>query len=171
MSDGLLWSVTHASGSSVPAPNNPTSSAANSRGKLEISFATAELFAYPQLYTNVHYSDGGDHAPPTPVHRHELLLRLRASSRTSPNLRGRPVAVIPTDAETTACIAASYEAKAFGVKTGTPVWEARKLCPGIVCVVADHKRYVVMHNRVAGRPSAPSSRSIVSCPSTRCHVG
>jgi DNA polymerase-4 len=65
-----------------------------------------------------------------------------------PKLRHRPVAVIPTDAETTACIAASYEAKAFGVKTGTPVWEARKLCPGIVCVVANHKRYVVMHNRV-----------------------
>ena len=65
-----------------------------------------------------------------------------------PELRGRPVAVIPTEAETTACIAASYEAKAFGVKTGTPVWEARKLCPGIRCVVADHRRYVVMHNRV-----------------------
>ena len=42
-----------------------------------------------------------------------------------PHLRGRPVAVIPTDAETTACIAASYEAKAFGVRTGTPVWQAR----------------------------------------------
>ncbi len=65
-----------------------------------------------------------------------------------PELRGRPVAVIPTDAETTACIAASYEAKAFGVKTGTPVWEARKRCPGIACVVADHKRYVVAHNRI-----------------------
>jgi DNA polymerase-4 len=58
------------------------------------------------------------------------------------------VAVIPTDAETTACIAACYRAKARGVRTGTPVWEARKLCPGIVCVVADHRRYVVMHNRV-----------------------
>jgi DNA polymerase IV len=65
-----------------------------------------------------------------------------------PQLRGKPVAVIPTDAETTACIAASYEAKAFGVKTGTAVWEARKLCPGIVCIVADHRRYVVMHNRI-----------------------
>src|SRR5829696_9993103 len=68
--------------------------------------------------------------------------------QAKPELRNRPVAVIPTNAETTACIAASYEAKAFGVKTGTPVWEARKLCPGIVCVVANHKRYVVMHNRV-----------------------
>ena len=35
-----------------------------------------------------------------------------------PRLRGRPVAVIPTEAETTVCIAASHEAKQFGVKTG-----------------------------------------------------
>jgi DNA polymerase-4 len=65
-----------------------------------------------------------------------------------PHLRDRAVAVIPTDAETTACIAACYRAKACGVRTGTPVWEARKLCPGIVCIVADHKRYVVVHNRI-----------------------
>lgn len=65
-----------------------------------------------------------------------------------PHLRGRPVAVIPTEAETTSCIAASYEAKQYGVKTGTPVWEARKLCPGIVCVPANHTRYVLMHNRI-----------------------
>ncbi len=66
-----------------------------------------------------------------------------------PKLRYRPVAVIPTDAETTACIAASYEAKAFGIKTGTPVWEARKLSKGtVVFVVADHRRYVTMHNRI-----------------------
>ncbi len=66
-----------------------------------------------------------------------------------PKLRYRPVVVIPTDAETTACIAASYEAKAFGIKTGTPVWEARKLSRGTaIFIVANHKRYVTMHNRV-----------------------
>jgi DNA polymerase-4 len=65
-----------------------------------------------------------------------------------PKLRYRPVAVIPTEAETTACIAASYEAKAFGIKTGTPVWEARKLCPKVTFIVANHRRYVVMHNRI-----------------------
>jgi DNA polymerase-4 len=65
-----------------------------------------------------------------------------------PALRGRPVAVIPTEAETTFCIAASYEAKKFGVRTGTPVWEARRLCPGLVCVHADHRRYVTVHNRI-----------------------
>ena len=69
-----------------------------------------------------------------------------------PKLRYRPVAVIPTQAETTACIAASYEAKAFGVKTGTPVWEARKLCPKIVFVVAGHRRCATTEYR-RGRSS------------------
>ena len=32
-------------------------------------------------------------------------------------LRGRPVAVVPMVTDSTCCIAASYEAKAFGVKT------------------------------------------------------
>ena len=60
----------------------------------------------------------------------------------------RPVAVVPVKAETTSCIAACYMAKKLGVRTGTPVWEARKLCPGIVFCVADHKKYVITHNRV-----------------------
>lgn len=88
-----------------------------------------------------------------------------------PRLRYRPVAVIPTDAETTACIAASYEAKAFGVKTGTPVWEARKLCPGIQFVVADHRRYVVMHNRVvAAVGSVVPIESVMSIDEMSCRL-
>jgi DNA polymerase IV len=66
----------------------------------------------------------------------------------NPRLRGRPVAVIPVETESTCAIAASYEAKAFGVKTGTPVYEARKKCPGLVCVLARHNRYVEFHNRI-----------------------
>ncbi len=65
-----------------------------------------------------------------------------------PALRGKPVAVVPVDASTTFCIAASYEAKAFGVKTGTPAWEARKLCPKIIFKEARHREYVTMHNRI-----------------------
>lgn len=64
-----------------------------------------------------------------------------------PELRGRPVGVVPMLAETTCCIAASYEAKAFGVKTGTQVSEARKLCPSIVFVEARHAEYVRIHHR------------------------
>jgi DNA polymerase IV len=65
----------------------------------------------------------------------------------NPSLRGRPVGVVPMKAETTCCIAASYEAKAFGVKTGTRVSDARLMCPGIVFVVAVHAKYVTMHHR------------------------
>jgi DNA polymerase-4 len=65
-----------------------------------------------------------------------------------PELRGKPIVVIPTEAETTGCIAASYEAKAFGIKAGTPVWLARERCPHIICVLSDHRRYVIMHNRI-----------------------
>jgi len=65
-----------------------------------------------------------------------------------PELRGRPVAVVPMLADSTSCIAASYEAKAFGVKTGTPVWEAKRLCPGLVFVAGNHRRYVQMHHRI-----------------------
>jgi DNA polymerase-4 len=51
-------------------------------------------------------------------------------------------------ADTTVCIAASYEAKAFGVKTGTVVAEAKRMCPGIVLVEARHEIYVDYHHRV-----------------------
>lgn len=66
----------------------------------------------------------------------------------TPTLRGRPVAVAPVDAETTCCIAASYEAKAFGVRTGTPVREARRLCPDIVIRLARPELYVRWHHRL-----------------------
>ncbi len=65
-----------------------------------------------------------------------------------PELRNRPVAVVPVKAETTCAIAASYEAKAFGVRTGTQVAEARRLCPGIVLVEARHEIYVEYHKRI-----------------------
>jgi DNA polymerase-4 len=64
------------------------------------------------------------------------------------NLRGRPVGVVPVDAETTSLIAASYEAKAFGVNTGTLVRDARRMCPGIEIRVARPERYVYWHHRL-----------------------
>lgn len=65
-----------------------------------------------------------------------------------PALRGKPVIVVPVKTDSTCAIAASYEAKAYGVKTGTPVYEARRRCPGLVCVLADHRRYVEFHQRI-----------------------
>ena len=68
----------------------------------------------------------------------------------NPALRGRPVAITAVDSNSGACVAASYEAKAFGVKTGTPVWEARRLCPGIVFLPSRHRLYVRYNLRIAG---------------------
>lgn len=65
-----------------------------------------------------------------------------------PELRGKPVAVVPVTADTGTCIAASYEAKAFGVKTGVKVGEAKRLCPGLELVVARHREYVEYHHRI-----------------------
>jgi DNA polymerase-4 len=65
-----------------------------------------------------------------------------------PELRGKPIGIVPMMADTTCCIAASYEAKAFGVKTGTIVGDAKKMCPGLVLVEARHDIYVEFHHRI-----------------------
>ena len=65
-----------------------------------------------------------------------------------PELRGRPVGVVPMMADTTCCIAASYEAKAFGVRTGTIVADAKRMCPEIVLVEGRHELYTEYHHRV-----------------------
>lgn len=65
-----------------------------------------------------------------------------------PNLQGKPVAVAPLYADTTMVIAASYEAKAFGVKCGTMVRDARRMCPDITIVSGRPPLYVSYHKRV-----------------------
>jgi DNA polymerase IV len=66
----------------------------------------------------------------------------------NPDLRGKPVVVAPVMADSTSAIAASYEAKAFGIKTGTPIWEARKRCASLEVVQARPKIYVEVHHQV-----------------------
>jgi DNA polymerase-4 len=51
-------------------------------------------------------------------------------------------------ADTTVCIAASYEAKECGVRTGTVVGDAKRMCPGLVLVEARHELYVEYHHRI-----------------------
>lgn len=67
-----------------------------------------------------------------------------------PELRGRPMAVVPVVADSTCCIAASKEAKRFGVKTGTGVREARQMCPGIKMVESRPEEYIRLHHRLVG---------------------
>jgi DNA polymerase-4 len=65
-----------------------------------------------------------------------------------PELRGKPVGVCPVMADSSFIIAASYEAKRFGVKTGTRIGDAREMCPGIQLVDARPQVYVAYHKRV-----------------------
>lgn len=59
----------------------------------------------------------------------------------NPNLRGIPIGVTAANGRT-CIIAASREAKKFGIKTGTRSWEAQQLHPKIVLVKADFERYL-----------------------------
>lgn len=65
-----------------------------------------------------------------------------------PRLRGKPVGVAPVMAESSCCIAASYEAKAHGVKTGTRISDARIMCPGIAIVESKPAEYIKIHHRI-----------------------
>jgi DNA polymerase IV len=61
----------------------------------------------------------------------------------NPSLHGRPVAVCGDPALRHGIIlAASPEAKAHGVKTGQPAWEARRMCPWIVFVHPRMQKYI-----------------------------
>ncbi len=65
-----------------------------------------------------------------------------------PALRGRPVIVAPVGSDTTVAIAASIEAKRFGISTGTPVWEAKQRCRELIVTPARHEKYVEFHERI-----------------------
>jgi len=60
-----------------------------------------------------------------------------------PNLRGKPVAVGGG-----VVLAASYEAKAFGVLAGMPGWRARQLCPGLTFAGGHFRDYQRLGDQV-----------------------
>ncbi|MCY4260203.1 MAG: UMUC-like DNA-repair protein [Rhodobacteraceae bacterium] len=66
-----------------------------------------------------------------------------------PALRGRPVGITAMASEFGVCVAASYEAKAYGVTTGTRVYKARKQCPDIVFRPSRHRLYVRVNQKIA----------------------
>lgn len=91
--------------------------------------------------------------------------------QVEPRLRGRPVGVVPMMADTTVCIAASVEAKTFGVKTGTRVGDAKRLCPGIELVLARHELYIDYHHRaVAAVDTVVPVREVLSIDEMDCEL-
>jgi DNA polymerase-4 len=71
-----------------------------------------------------------------------------AEQHFNPDLRGRPVGVVPLDSLHTGCIAVSREAKARGVKSGATIVKAREIIPDMIFVVARHDVYVRLHKRI-----------------------
>lgn len=64
-----------------------------------------------------------------------------------PGLRGRPIAVVGS-AKRTVVTTASYEARAFGVKTGMNKVEARRACPSLIFVTGNNRKYIDASGRI-----------------------
>lgn len=71
-----------------------------------------------------------------------------AEQHDQPLLRDQPVAVVPVMSDYTCVIAASYEAKAFGIKTGMHVREAKEKLPGLLLIQARPKYYIQLHHQL-----------------------
>jgi DNA polymerase-4 len=61
--------------------------------------------------------------------------------RCNPRLRGRAIAVTGS-AKRTVVTTASYEARRYGVKTGMNRYEAARVCPGLIFVVGNNRKYI-----------------------------
>jgi DNA polymerase-4 len=66
--------------------------------------------------------------------------------QANPALRGKPIAVIGRGR--TVVTTASYEARAFGVKTGMTTWEAKRACPPIILVVGNNTAYTRISTQI-----------------------
>jgi DNA polymerase-4 len=68
--------------------------------------------------------------------------------RDRPELRGRPVAVGGAPDSRGVVAAASYEARAFGVRSAIPMSRALRLCPDLVVVRPDMAKYAAVCRQV-----------------------
>jgi DNA polymerase-4 len=63
------------------------------------------------------------------------------------SLRGSPIGVTGKPHERSIIVAASREAKRYGVKSGMANWEARRLCPSLILVSGKAERYIAITKR------------------------
>ena len=101
---------------------------------------------------------GGDDAPrytfPVPdaprriIHIDMDAFYASVEQRDDPKLRGRPVAVGGSPESRGVVAAASYEARAFGVRSALPMARALRLCPELLVVRPDFARYRAVSQQV-----------------------
>ncbi len=60
--------------------------------------------------------------------------------RSRPELRGKPV-IVGYPADRSVVLSASYEARAFGVKSAMPMAVAARMCPSAIIIEPRHKLY------------------------------
>lgn len=65
-----------------------------------------------------------------------------------PELRDKPIAVVSHMHPRATVLASSYEAKAFGISTGTKLTEAKELCPDVIFLEPTPGRYKQVHNQI-----------------------
>src|SRR3954469_1453222 len=72
-----------------------------------------------------------------------------AEQQAHPSLRGRPMGVTNRLSKNCCVIAASYEAKALGIKTGCGLQDALTICPDFIILESDPPKYHYMYQQMA----------------------
>jgi len=91
--------------------------------------------------------DAGCYWPRAILHIDMNAFFASVEQRDFPELRGQPIGVT-NGAVGTTLITCSYEARARGVKTGMRIYEARKLCPGLIQRPARPNVYAAVSTRI-----------------------
>ncbi len=112
------------------------------------------LYRYPSLTKNSGHSlmkenakETGDHWP-----RAIILVDMNAffcgvEQADHPEWQGRPIGI--TNGEQGTCIiTSSYEARAYGVRTGMRVREAKAICPGFIQIPSRPERYAEVSTNI-----------------------
>lgn len=69
--------------------------------------------------------------------------------QANPLLRHKPIGVVAYDSPNGCILAPSIEAKRFGVKTGMTASQGRQLCPQLITLTGDVRKYRYAHDQLA----------------------
>ncbi len=72
---------------------------------------------------------------------------ISVEQRDNPALRGKPAAVCGTLSRSVVT-SANYEARAYGIRAGMPVQEAKRKCPSLILVPGNHSKYTETSARI-----------------------